>query len=131
MKVEVARSDKFKALVGAIALALVVAVLAPPAVQAAVQRIRGTVTAKVKDTAGGTINSKSIAAQGLFDAPGSAGALDVRTFAGRQRVPGRGRLQRPRPAPDRNGPGWLDHHGNSDHGNGNRYGLGRCPSGSG
>ena len=78
MKVEVARSDKFKALVGAIALALVVAVLAPPAVQAAVQKISGTV--KIKDTGNGNINSKSIGDQGLFDAPGSTGALDVRTF---------------------------------------------------
>ena len=81
MKVDIARSDKFKALVGAIALALVVAVLAPPAVQAAVQKVKGTVTAKIKDTGGGNINSKSIQAQGLFDAPGSPGALDVRTFA--------------------------------------------------
>jgi hypothetical protein len=80
LKVEVARSDKFKALIGAIALALVVALLAPPAVQAAVQKIKGTVTAKIKDTGGGNINSKKIAAQGLFDAPGSPGALDVRTF---------------------------------------------------
>ena len=80
MKLEVARSDKFKALIGAIALALVVALLAPPAVQAAVQKIKGTVTAKVKDSGGGNINSKSIRAQGLFDAPGTTGALDVRTF---------------------------------------------------
>jgi hypothetical protein len=94
LKVEVARSDKFKALVGAIALALVVAVLAPPAVQAAVQKISGTV--KVKDTAGGTINSKSISAQGLFDAPGSSGALDVRNFAGGNGFLGAG---------DCNGPG--------------------------
>jgi hypothetical protein len=96
LKVEVARSDKFKALVGAIALALVVAVLAPPAVQAAVQKIKGTVTAKVKDTGGGTINSKSIQAQGLFDAPGSSGALDVRNFAGGNGFLGAG---------DCNGPG--------------------------
>jgi hypothetical protein len=80
LKVEVARSDKFKALVGAIALAIAVAVLVPPAVEAATQKIKGTVTAKVKDTRGGNINSKSIADQGLFDAPGSSGALDVRTF---------------------------------------------------
>ena len=82
MKVEVARSDKFKALVGAIALALVLVLLAPPAVQAAVQKIKGTVTAKIKDTGGGNINSKRITSQGLFDAAGSTGALDVRSFAG-------------------------------------------------
>jgi hypothetical protein len=80
LKLEVARSDKLKALVGAIALAIAVAVLAPPAVEAAVQRVRGTVTAKVKDTGGGTINSKRVGDQGLFNAPGSTGALDVRTF---------------------------------------------------
>jgi hypothetical protein len=80
MKLEVARSDKLKALVGAIALAIAVAVLAPPAVEAAVQRVRGTVTSKVKDTAGGTINSKRISPQGVFQSPGSSGALDVRTF---------------------------------------------------
>jgi hypothetical protein len=78
LKLEVARSDKLKALVGAIALAVAVAILAPPAVQAAVQKISGTV--KVKDTGNGNINSKSIQAQGLFAAPGSTGALDVRTF---------------------------------------------------
>ena len=80
MKVEVARSDKFKALVGAIALAVAVVVMVPPAVEAATQKIKGTVTAKVKDSGGGNINSKSIGDQGLFDAPGSSGALDVRTF---------------------------------------------------
>lgn len=98
MKLEVARSDKFKALVGAIALALVVAVLAPPAVQAAVQRIKGTVTAKVRDTGGGNINSKSIADQGLFDAPGSTGALDVRTFGAGNGFLGGANCQAPAPA---------------------------------
>jgi hypothetical protein len=96
LKLEVARSDKLKALVGAIALAIAVVVMVPPAVEAAVQRVRGTVTAKVKDTGGGTINSKSIAAQGLFDAPGSSGALDVRNFAGGNGFLGAG---------DCNGPG--------------------------
>lgn len=92
MKVEVARSDKFKALVGAIALAIGIAVLIPPAVEAATQKVKtvkgsvskvnGTVTSKLRDTAGGVINSKAIEAQGLFGATGSSGALDVRTFAG-------------------------------------------------
>lgn len=90
MKVEVARSDKFKALVGAIALAIGIAVLIPPAVEAATQRVKtvkgsvskvsGTVTSKIKDTGNGVINAKRITSQGLFDAPGSPGALDVRTF---------------------------------------------------
>lgn len=74
--------DKRHAFFGAIALALVVSVVAPPVVQAAVQRVRGTVTAKIKDTRGGAINSKGIPAQGLTDIPGSSGAVDVRNFAG-------------------------------------------------
>ncbi|MGH2750252.1 MAG: hypothetical protein ACRDK3_05180 [Actinomycetota bacterium] len=88
MKVEVARSDKLKALIGAIALAVAVALLVPPAVEAATQKVKsvkGSVTklqgaAKIKDTTGANIKSRRITAQGLFDAPGSPGALDVRTF---------------------------------------------------
>lgn len=79
---ETSNRDKRNAFFGAIALALVVSVVAPPVVQAAVQRIRGTVTAKVKDSGGGTINSQAIPAQGLTDVPGSTGAMDVRNFAG-------------------------------------------------
>lgn len=74
--------DKRQTFFVAIALALVVSVLAPPVVQAAVQRIRGTVTAKVKDSTGNTINSEVIPAQGLTQVPGSTGAVDVRNFAG-------------------------------------------------
>lgn len=74
--------EKRQTFFAAIALVLVVSVLAPPVVQAAVQRIRGTVTAKVKDSTGGAINSETIPAQGLTDVPGSSGAMDVRNFAG-------------------------------------------------
>jgi hypothetical protein len=74
--------DKKRTFFAAIALALVVSVLAPPVVEAAVQRIRGTVTAKVKDSTGGAINSEAIPSQGLTDVPGSTGAMDVRNFAG-------------------------------------------------
>ena len=79
---ETTRREKGRAFFGAIALALVVAVIAPPVVQAAVTRVRGTVTAKVKDTRGGEINASAIPDQGLTDVPGSAGAMDVRHFAG-------------------------------------------------
>lgn len=79
---ETSTRDKRQTFFAAVALALVVAVLAPPVVQAAVTRVRGTVTAKIKDTGGGTINSEAIPAQGLTDVPGSSGALDVATFAG-------------------------------------------------
>ena len=77
---ETSARDKRQTFFAAIALALVVAVLAPPVVQAAVTTIRGTV--KVKDTGGGTINSEAIPPQGLTDVPGSSGAVDVATFAG-------------------------------------------------
>ena len=96
MNIDAAKKDKRKALLGAVALALVVAVLAPPAVEAATQRVKGTVTSKLRDTAGGVVNSQRIEAQGLFGAPGSSGALDVRTFAGGNGFLGAG---------DCNGPG--------------------------
>jgi hypothetical protein len=50
--------------------------MAAPAVEAALQ------TVKIKDSGGGAIDAKSIPAMGLFDAPGSNGALAVRNFAG-------------------------------------------------
>ena len=91
MNVGVARSDKLRALIGAIALTIGIAVLVPPAVEAAAQKVKtvkgsvtkvqGAVTAKIKDTGNGNINSRPIAPQGPFGAQGSTGALDVRTFA--------------------------------------------------
>ena len=39
--------------------------------------VKGTVTSKVKDTAGGRVNSRNIPAYGTFGAPGSSGAVDV------------------------------------------------------
>lgn len=80
--VETSRREKSRAFFGAIALALVVAVIAPPVVQAAVTRVRGTVTAKVKDSRGGAVEANPIADQGITDVPGSEGALDVANFAG-------------------------------------------------
>lgn len=79
---EASRREKSRAFFGAIALALVVSVLAPPIVHAAVTRVRGTVTAKIKDTRGGQINSSALPAQGLTDVQGSTGAIDTRSFAG-------------------------------------------------
>lgn len=70
------RSTFVKVVVGC----LIAFILAPPLAQAAVQTIRGTV--KIKDSGGGRINSSAVADMGLFDAAGSAGALDVRTFSG-------------------------------------------------
>ncbi|MFP5299271.1 MAG: hypothetical protein ACLGHL_09830 [Actinomycetota bacterium] len=74
--------EKSRTFFGAIALALVVAVLAPPVVQAAITRVRGTVTAKIKDSTGGTIDAAAIDRLGLFVTDGPDGAVAVRNFAG-------------------------------------------------
>ena len=82
---ETSRREKRQSFAVAIALAVAVSLLAAPAVQAAIQRVKlagGTATAKVKDTAGGAIDSKSVPPMGLFDAEGSNGAIAVRNFAG-------------------------------------------------
>ena len=79
---ETSARDKRQTFFAAIALALVVAVLAPPVVQAAVTRVRGTVTAKVRDSRGGAVEANPIADQGITDVPGSEGAIDVANFAG-------------------------------------------------
>lgn len=71
-----------KALFGAIALATVIALLAPPIAQAAVQAVRVKGAVKVKDSTGDNIDAKDIGGLGLFSAPGSDGALATRTFAG-------------------------------------------------
>jgi hypothetical protein len=78
---ETSKREKRQTFMVAIFVALAAMVLQPVVAQA-VTRVRGTVTAKVKDTAGGRINSTNIPAQGLTDVPGSSGALDVRKFAG-------------------------------------------------
>ncbi|MDQ5816460.1 MAG: hypothetical protein M3516_09240 [Actinomycetota bacterium] len=82
---ETSRREKRQSFVVAIALAVAVSLLAAPAVQAAIQRVKlagGTATAKIKDTGGGTIDAKRVPPMGLFDAPGSSGAIAVRNFAG-------------------------------------------------
>jgi hypothetical protein len=70
----------------ALALTLLVAIFiaGAPVVQAAVQAVRVTNTpnVKIKDTGNGRINSQAVPDMGALDAPGSTGAVDVRTFAG-------------------------------------------------
>ncbi|MGH2786625.1 MAG: hypothetical protein ACRDJV_01780 [Actinomycetota bacterium] len=70
----------------ALALVFVAAIFVAgaPVVQAAAQAVRVTNTpsVKIKDTSNGRINSQNIGKLGLFDAPGSNGAVDVRTFGG-------------------------------------------------
>jgi len=82
---ETSRREKRQSFIVALALAVVVSLLAAPAVQAAIQRVRlagGTATVKIKDTAGGAVDAKRIPPMGLFDAQGSSGAVAVRNFAG-------------------------------------------------
>ena len=113
MNVGVARSDKLRALIGAIALTIGIAVLVPPVVEAAAQKVKtvkGSVTkvqgpVKIKDTANGVINSQRIGPQGTFGAKGSTGALDVRTFAGGNGFLGAGDCDGPAPPPTVTVPG--------------------------
>ena len=60
--------------------ALVLTWILAPVVEAQVQRIKGTVN--VKDSNGSTVDSAATGALGLFQAPGSDGAVAVRNFAG-------------------------------------------------
>ena len=65
-----------------------IALIGAPVVQAATQsvRVKGTVTVKGKvkivDTNGQTISASPVADMGLLGAPGSNGAVDVRTYGG-------------------------------------------------
>ncbi len=81
----VTRRDKRQTFLTAIAIALTVFVMGAPVVEAQINRVKlagGTATAKVKDSAGNTIESEVIGPMGFLQAEGSDGALDVRTFAG-------------------------------------------------
>ena len=77
--------DKRRTFLTAIAIAFAVFILAAPVVQAAVQKVKlagGSTTAKIEDSSGGTIESKAIPAMGLFQAPGSDGAVATRNYPG-------------------------------------------------
>jgi hypothetical protein len=79
-----ARADRRRFL-AAIVLVLMVGLLAPPVVQAAaratnVRAVKKPV--KIADTKNGEIDSESIPPLGTSQAPGSSGAVAVRTFAG-------------------------------------------------
>lgn len=83
MNADVSRREKFKALLSAVALACVVALLAPVgAMAASVVTVRLKGTAKVADTTGDNIDAKDLGTLGLLGAPGSDGAVATRTFAG-------------------------------------------------
>jgi hypothetical protein len=80
---ETSKREKRQVFMVAIFVALAAMVLQPVVAQA-VTRIRGTVTAKVKDTGGGRVDARSInpGDLGIADAPGSSGAMDSRNFPG-------------------------------------------------
>ena len=79
---EVTTREKVQKFFSAIALALVVFYVAAPAVEAAVTRVRGTVTAKVKDSTGDPVESEAIPSMGVLQAEGSTGAVASRIYAG-------------------------------------------------
>lgn len=82
---EVSRREKRQTLLGAVAIALALFVVAPPVVEAAISRVKlagGTATARIEDSGGGTIDSTPIADMGPLRARGSTGAIAVRNFAG-------------------------------------------------
>lgn len=77
--------DKRRTFLTAIAIAFAVFILAAPVVQAAVQKVKlagGSATAKIVDSNGATIESKAIGPMGLFQAPGTDGAVATRTYPG-------------------------------------------------
>lgn len=76
------KRERRSAFVMALVLAIAVSVLAAPVVEAAVTTIKGTVTAKVKDSTGDAIESEVIQPGGVFSTGGSSGAIAVRTFGG-------------------------------------------------
>jgi hypothetical protein len=67
-----------------------VIVLSAPIVQAQGNRVRVTNTVKTADSDGSTIESEAIAEMGLFQAPGSDGALAARIYPGGGGVLGAG-----------------------------------------
>lgn len=79
---EVSRRDKRRTFLSAVALAAIVAVLMPPVVQAAIQKVKVQGTVKAADTDGSTIESEEVPDMGLLLAEGSSGAVAVRNFAG-------------------------------------------------
>jgi hypothetical protein len=89
---ESTRREKRQSFFVAIALAAAVMILAAPVVQAAVQSVKvaNTPSVKLKDTAGGRINSEPVGPMGITGVTGSSGAVDVRVYAGGTGVLGLG-----------------------------------------
>ena len=66
-----------------------------------VTEVKEPVTAKVRSSSGARIDSTEIPELGAFEAPGSPGAVDVRTFGGGGGVLGVGDCDADDPPPDR------------------------------
>lgn len=73
-----------KTWLGVVAAIAAVALIGAPVAQAAIQKVKvtGKVNVKIADTNGVAIESKSVPDLGLLGAPGTAGALAVRNYAG-------------------------------------------------
>lgn len=78
---EATRREKRQTFLMALALAVGVTMLAAPVVEAATTAVRGTVTAKIKDSGGGAIEADAVPG-GAGQSALSAGAIDVRTHGG-------------------------------------------------
>ena len=82
---DVSKRDRRQTFLAAIAIGLCVFILGAPVVQAAISRVKlagGTATSKIKDSGGGTVESRPIPDMGLTLAEGSTGAIAVRNYAG-------------------------------------------------
>jgi len=74
--------EKRSTFVRVLVAVMLAALLAPPIAHAAVQAVKVRGAVKVKDTGGGRIDAAAVGPMGLFEAPGSSGALAVRNYAG-------------------------------------------------
>lgn len=82
---EVSRREKRQTMIVALVLAAAVFILAAPAVQAAITKVKlagGSASAKIHDSGGGDIVAEDVGQMGLNLAPGAVGTLGVRTYAG-------------------------------------------------
>ena len=79
---EVSGREKRRSFFTAIGVALMVMLVAAPIAQATHHAVKIKGAVKIKDSNGVKIESKVIPDMGLLQAPGSAGAIATRTFAG-------------------------------------------------
>ena len=82
MLLETTKQDKRKTFMTALAVAAGVFLISAPVVSAATQSVKVKGPVNVRDTDGSTIESEVIGPMGLFQAPGSDGALATRNYPG-------------------------------------------------